>query len=62
MPWALPETIFGIRGEAAAVSAPAGRRGLKFSGDLVYLVLIRGSKLDKPLSEGAINLSILVLV
>jgi len=25
---------------------------LKFSGDLVYLVLIRGSNLDKPLSEG----------
>lgn len=30
---------------------------LKFSGDLVYLVLIRGSNLDKPLSEGAINLT-----
>ncbi len=28
---------------------------LKFSGDLVYLVLIRGSNLDKPLNEGAIN-------
>lgn len=28
---------------------------LKFSGDLVYLVLIRGSNLDKPL-EGGINL------
>ena len=26
---------------------------LKFSGDLVYLVLIRGSNLDKPLNEGA---------
>ncbi len=25
---------------------------LKFSGDLVYLVLIRGSNLDKPLKEG----------
>jgi hypothetical protein len=30
---------------------------LKFSGDLVYLVLIRGSNLDKPLSEGSINLT-----
>jgi hypothetical protein len=30
---------------------------LKFSGDLVYLVLIRGSNLDRPLSEGTINLT-----
>lgn len=30
---------------------------LKFSGDLVYLVLIRGSNLDKPLHDGAINLT-----
>jgi len=30
---------------------------LKFSGDLVYLVLIRVSNLDKPVSEGAINLT-----
>jgi hypothetical protein len=30
---------------------------LKFSGDLVYLVLIRGSNLAKPLSEGTINLT-----
>jgi len=30
---------------------------LKFSGDLVYLVFIRGSNLAKPLSEGAINLT-----
>ena len=30
---------------------------LKFTGDVVYLVLIRGSNLDKPLSEGAINLT-----
>ncbi len=30
---------------------------LKFSGDLVYLVLIRGSNLDKPISEGGINLT-----
>ena len=30
---------------------------LKFSGDLVYLVLIRGSNLAKPLKEGAINLT-----
>jgi hypothetical protein len=30
---------------------------VKFSGDLVYLVLIRGSNLDKPLNEGAINLT-----
>jgi hypothetical protein len=30
---------------------------LRFSGDLVYLVLIRGSNLDKPLNEGAINLT-----
>jgi hypothetical protein len=29
---------------------------LKFSGDLVYLVLIRGSTLDGPLNEGAIDL------
>src|SRR5437763_1302075 len=29
---------------------------LKFSGDLVYLVLIRGSSLDRPLNEGAIDL------
>src|SRR5437870_3665494 len=27
---------------------------LKFSGDMTYLVLIRGSNLDKPLNEGAI--------
>ena len=26
---------------------------LKFSGDLVYLVLIRGSNLDRPLNEGS---------
>jgi hypothetical protein len=30
---------------------------LKFSDDLVYLVLIEGSNLDRPLSEGAINLT-----
>ncbi len=30
---------------------------LKFSGDLVYLVLIRGSNLDKPLNDGTINLT-----
>ncbi len=30
---------------------------LKFSGDLVYLVLIRGSNIDRPLNEGAINLT-----
>jgi hypothetical protein len=30
---------------------------LKFSGDLVYIVLIHGSNLDKPLNEGAINLT-----
>ena len=30
---------------------------LKFSGDQVYLVLIHGSNLDKPLSEGSINLT-----
>jgi len=30
---------------------------LKFSGDLVYLVLIRGSNLDKPLNDAAINLT-----
>jgi len=30
---------------------------LKFSGDLVYLVLIRGSNLAKPLKEGSINLT-----
>ena len=30
---------------------------LKFSGDLTYVVLIRGSNLDKPLNEGAINLT-----
>jgi hypothetical protein len=30
---------------------------LKFSGDIVYLVLIRGSNLDKPLAEGSINLT-----
>src|ERR1700677_1990665 len=30
---------------------------LKFSGDLVYLVLIRGSHLDMPLDEGSINLT-----
>jgi hypothetical protein len=30
---------------------------MKFSGDLVYLVLIRGSNLSKPLNEGAINLT-----
>jgi hypothetical protein len=30
---------------------------LKFSGDMVYLVLIRGSNLDMPLDEGSINLT-----
>ncbi len=30
---------------------------LKFSGDLVYLVLIRGSNLDRPLNKGAVNLT-----
>ncbi len=30
---------------------------LKFSGDLVYLVLIRGSNLDHPLTESTINLT-----
>jgi hypothetical protein len=30
---------------------------LKFNGDLTYVVLIRGSNLDKPLNEGAINLT-----
>jgi hypothetical protein len=29
---------------------------LKFSGDLVYLVLIRGSNLDRPLGDAAIDL------
>lgn len=30
---------------------------VKFSGDVVYLVLIRGSNLAKPLNDGAINLT-----
>ena len=30
---------------------------LKFSGDLVYLVLIKGSNLDLPLNEGYMNLT-----
>lgn len=30
---------------------------LKFSGDLVYLVLIRGSNLEQPLAEGRTNLT-----
>ncbi|MBY0513146.1 MAG: hypothetical protein K2P78_04450 [Gemmataceae bacterium] len=30
---------------------------LKFSGDVVYQVLIRGSNLDKPLPGGSINLT-----
>jgi hypothetical protein len=30
---------------------------LKFTGDVVYLVLIRGSNLDKPLADGSINLT-----
>ncbi len=30
---------------------------LRFSGDVVYLVLIRGSNLDKPLADGSINLT-----
>ena len=30
---------------------------LKFSGDLVYLVLIKGSNLDKPLKDGAVTLT-----
>jgi len=30
---------------------------LKFSGDLVYLVLIRGSNIDRPLLDGTINLT-----
>jgi hypothetical protein len=30
---------------------------LKFSGDLVYLVLLRGSNLDLPLNDGNMNLT-----
>ena len=30
---------------------------LKFSGDLVYLVLIRGSNFDQPLNDGGISLT-----
>ena len=30
---------------------------LKFSGDLVYLVLIRGSNIDRALNKGSINLT-----
>ena len=30
---------------------------LKFSGDVVYVVLIKGSNLDKPLADGSINLT-----
>jgi hypothetical protein len=30
---------------------------LKFSGDVVYLVLIKGSNLNKPLTDGSINLT-----
>ena len=30
---------------------------LKFSGDVVYLVLIRGSNLDQPLTDGSVNLT-----
>ncbi len=30
---------------------------LKFSGDLVYLVLIKGSNLDQPLKDGAVTLT-----
>lgn len=30
---------------------------VKFTGDLVYLVLIKGSNLDRPLKEGAVNLT-----
>ena len=30
---------------------------LKFSGDLVYLVLIKGSNLDRPLKDGAVTLT-----
>ena len=30
---------------------------LKFSGDVVYLVLIKGSNLDKPLADSSINLT-----
>jgi hypothetical protein len=36
---------------------PAEGLLLKFSGDVVYLVLIRGSNLDRPLKDGAINLT-----
>jgi hypothetical protein len=30
---------------------------LKYAGDALYVVLIRGSNLDKPLAEGSINLT-----
>lgn len=30
---------------------------IKFSGDLVYLVLIKGSNLDRPLKDGAVTLT-----
>jgi hypothetical protein len=36
---------------------PSERLLLKFSGDVVYLVLIKGSNLDKPLPDGSINLT-----
>ena len=36
---------------------PADGLLLKFSGDIVYLVLIRGNNIDRPLNEGAINLT-----
>jgi hypothetical protein len=35
---------------------PPSDRSL-FSGDVVYLVLIRGTNLDKPLADGSINLT-----
>ena len=30
---------------------------LKFSGDLLYVILIRGSSLDRPINEGHMNLT-----
>src|SRR5205823_209459 len=30
---------------------------LKFSGDVLYLVLIRGSNLDQPINDGHMNLT-----
>ena len=48
---------FLMAGWGPADTIPPKGLLLKFSGDLVYLVLIRGSNLDLPINDGHMNLT-----